>query len=40
MKGRDFIFDSIQPMYYKFQELSFIGGGSYTDFSDWRKNKQ
>ena len=38
MKGSDFIFDSVQLMYYKCRKVNFIRGGSYTDSADWIKS--
>ena len=35
MKGSDFIFGSVQLMYYKCHAVSFIRGGSYFDSPDW-----
>ena len=40
MKGSDFIFDSVQLMYYKCRKVNFIRGGSYTDSTDWIKKKK
>ena len=40
MKGSDFIFDSVQLMYYKCHKVSFIRGGSYIDSPDWIKKKK
>ena len=40
MKGSDFIFDSVQLMYYKCHKLSFKRGCSYIDSPDWIKNKK
>ena len=40
MKGSDFIFDSVQLIYYKCHKLSFKRGCSYIDSPDWIKNKQ
>ena len=31
MKGSDFIFDSVQLMYYKCHKVNFKRGGSYID---------
>ena len=31
MKGKDFIFDSVQLMYYKCHKVNFKHGGSYID---------
>ena len=40
MKGSDFIFDSVQLMYYKCHKVSFICGGSYIDSLDYIKKKK
>ena len=40
MKGSDFIFDSVQLMYYKCHKVSFIRDGSYIDSPDWIKKKK
>ena len=34
MRGSDFIFDSVQLMYYKCHKVSFIRSSSYTDSPD------
>ena len=39
IKGRDFIFDSVQLMYYKSHEVNFKRGGSYIDSPGWIKRK-
>ena len=31
MRGSDFIFESVQLMYYKFYKINFKQGGSYID---------
>ena len=40
MRGSDFIFDSVQLMYYKCHIVNFIHGGSYIDSPDWIKKKK
>ena len=40
MKGSDFIFDSVQLMYYKCHKLNFICRGSYIDSPDCIKKKK
>ena len=40
MKGSNFILDSVQLMFYKCHEVSFIRSGSYIDSLDWIKKKQ
>ena len=42
MKGRDFIFDSVQLMYCKVKcsKVNFKRGGLYVDSPNWIKNKK
>ena len=40
MKESDFVFDSVQVMYYKCHKVNFERGGSYVDFSGWIKQKK
>ena len=42
MKGRDFIYDSVQLMYCKVKcsKVNFKRGGSYVDSPNWIKNKK
>ena len=40
MKGNDFIFDSVQLMYYKCHKVNFKRGDSYIDSPDWIKKKK
>ena len=40
MRGSDFIFDSVQPLYYKCHKENFKRGGSYINSPDWRKKKK
>ena len=40
MRGSDFIFDSVQLMYYKCHKVNLKHGGSYIDFPDWIKKKK
>ena len=40
MRGSDFIFDSVQPMYYKCHKVNFKCGGSYIDSPDRMKKKK
>ena len=40
MRGSNFIFDSVQLMYYKCHKINFKRGGSYIDSPDWIKNKE
>ena len=40
MSGSDFIFDSVELLYYKFYEINFKRGGSFIDYPDWIKKKK
>ena len=40
MRGSDFIFDSVQLVYYKCHEINFKHGGSYIGSPDWVKKKK
>ena len=40
MKESDFVFDSVQVMYYKCHKVNFERGSSYVDFSGWIKQKK
>ena len=40
MRGSDFIFDSVQPMYYKCHKVNYKRGGSYIDSQNCIKNKK
>ena len=40
MKGSEFIFDSVQLMYYKCHKVSFRRDGSYIDSPDQIKTKK
>ena len=40
MKGSDFIFDSVQLMYYKFHKVNFKRDGLYIDSLDRIKKKK
>ena len=37
MRGNDFIFESVQLMYYKYHKVNFRRGGSYNDSPNWIK---
>ena len=37
MRGSDFIFDSVQLLYYKYHNINFKRGGSYINSPDWIK---
>ena len=40
MRGSDFIFDSVQLLYYKCHKINFRYGGSYIDSLDWIRNRK
>ena len=40
MRGRDFIFDYINLLYYKCHEVNFKRSGSYIYSPDWIKKKK
>ena len=39
MKGSEFVFDSVDLLYYKLHEISLNRGGSYIDSPKWLKSK-
>ena len=40
MRGREFIFDSVNLLYYYLQKISLKRGGSYVDSPKWLINKK
>ena len=40
MRGSEFIFDSIDALYYDLNKISLNRGGSYIDSPEWLKNKK
>ena len=40
VKGSDFIFNSVELLYYKYHKINFKCGGSYIDSPDWIKRKK
>ena len=40
MRGSDFLFDSVQLLYYKCNKIKFKRGGLYIDAPDWTKRKK
>ena len=40
IRGSEFIFDSVDSLYYKLHQISLSRGGSYIDSSKWLKNKK
>ena len=35
MRGSEFVFDSVDSLYYKLHKVSLSRGGSYIDSSKW-----
>ena len=40
MRGSEFIFDSVDALYYDLNRISLSRGGSYIDSREWLKNKK
>ena len=40
MRGSEFIFDSVDALYYDLNKISLNRGGSYIDSPEWLKNKK
>ena len=40
MRGIEFVFDSVNLLYYKIHKESLNRGGSYIDSPKWLKNKK
>ena len=40
MRGSEFIFDSIDALYYDLNKISLSRGGSYIASPEWLKNKK
>ena len=40
MRGSEFVYDSVDVLYYNFNKLSLSRGGSYIDSPKWLKNKK
>ena len=40
MRGSDFIFESVQFLYYKCHKINFKHGGLYIDSREWIKKKK
>ena len=38
MRGSEFIFDSVNALYYDLNKISLSRGGSYIDSPEWLKN--
>ena len=40
MRGSEFVYDSVDVLYYNLNKVSLSRGGSYIDFPKWLKNKK
>ena len=40
MKGNNFVFESVDLLYYSLHKISLNNGGSYIDSPDWIKSKK
>ena len=40
MRGSEFIFDSVDALYYDLNKISLSRGGPYIDSPEWLKNKK
>ena len=40
VRRSDFVFNSVQLLYYKCHRINFRRGGSYNDSPDWMKKKK
>ena len=40
MRGSEFVYDSVDVLYYNLNRVSLSRGGSYIDFPKWLKNKK
>ena len=40
MRGSEFIFDTVDALYYDLNKISLSRGGSYIDSPEWLKNKK
>ena len=40
MRGSDFVYDSVDALYYSLNNVSLSRGGSYIDSLKWLKNKK
>ena len=39
-RGSEFVYDSVDALYYSLDKVSLSRGGSYIDFPKWLKNKK
>ena len=40
MRGSEFVYDSVDALYYNLNKVSLSRGGSYIDSPKWSKNKK
>ena len=40
MRGSEFVYDSVDTLYYKLNKISLSRGGSYIDSPKWLTNKK
>ena len=40
MRGSEFVYDSVEVLYYNFNKVVLIRGGSYIDSPKWLKSKK
>ena len=40
MRGSEFVYDSVDALYYNLNKVSLSRGGSYIDFPKWLKSKK
>ena len=40
MRGSEFVFDSVNSLYYKLHKIGLNRGGSYIDSPKWLKNEK
>ena len=40
MRGSEFVYDSVDVLYYNFNKVSLSRGGSYIDYPKWLKTKR
>ena len=40
MRGSEFVYDSVDALYYNLNKVSLSRGGSYIDTRKWLKNKK
>ena len=40
MRGYEFVYDSVDVLYYNFNKVTLSRGGSYIDSQKWLKNKK